>query len=100
VLFGYPEDSLDMMNLDDFNQFIYAWYERAVAAGLGRCYVCNQLLSNDEQKPWDAVFVSKDLFCWLLVHFDCKRYLSRDLKGRNPFEISPGPPERFDLFLK
>ena len=39
------------------------------------------------EKPWDAVFVTKEWFCWLLVHFDCKRYLSRDLKGRNPFEV-------------
>src|SRR5450759_1703095 len=35
VLFGYPESSLDMMNMDDFHQFVYQWFERAVAAGLG-----------------------------------------------------------------
>ena len=99
LLFGYPEDSLEMMNLDDFNQFIYQWFERAVAAGMGRCFVCNKLLDTSGEKPWDAVFVSKELYCWLLVHFDCKRYLSRDLKGRNPFEVSLRQPEFFDLRL-
>lgn len=99
VLFGYSEESLDMMNLEDFNQFVLQWFERAVTANMGRCFVCNKLLTNDGEKPWDAVFVSKELYCWLLVHFDCKRYLSRDLKGRNPFELPLRPPEFFDLRL-
>lgn len=99
VLFGYPESSLEMMNLDDMHAFVAQWFDRAVEAGMGRCFVCNQRLDNSGEKPWDAVFVSKELFCWLLVHFDCKRYLSRDLKGRNPFEVSPRPPEFFDLRL-
>jgi hypothetical protein len=99
LLFGYPESSLDMMNMDDFNQFVYQWFERAVAAGMGRCFVCNKLLDTDGEKPWDAVFVSQEMYCWLLVHFDCKRYLSRDLKGRNPFEVTSHPPEFFDLRL-
>ena len=51
------------------------------------------------EKPWDAVFVTKELYCWLIVHFDCKRYLSRDLKGRNPFEVTLHPPEFFDMRL-
>lgn len=97
VLFGYPEDSLDMMILDDMHQFVSAWFEKAVSAGMGRCFVCNMLLDNEETKPWDAVFVQHDFYCWLLVHFDCKRYLNRDLKGRNPFEVSISPPEFFDL---
>ena len=99
VLFGYPNTSLDMMNLDDFNYFVYQWFERAVDAGMGRCFVCNQVLDMGTEKPWDAVFVTKELYCWLLVHFDCKRYLSRDLKGRNPFEVTLQPPEFFDLRL-
>lgn len=99
VLFGYPETSLDMMNLEDFHQFVYQWFERAVAAGMGRCFVCNKVLDMGDEKPWDAVFVSQEMFCWLLVHFDCKRYLSRDLKGRNPFEVTSHPPEFFDLRL-
>lgn len=99
VLFGYPETSLDMMNLEDFHQFVYQWFERAVAAGMGRCFVCNKVLDMGDEKPWDAVFVSQEMYCWLLVHFDCKRYLSRDLKGRNPFEVTSHPPEFFDLRL-
>jgi hypothetical protein len=88
-----------MMNLDDFNQFVFQWYEQAVTAGLGYCFVCNKLLDTSSEKPWDAVFVNKELYCWLLVHFDCKRYLSRDLKGRNPFEVPLSPPEYFNLRL-
>ena len=99
VLFGYPESCLDMMTLDDFNSFVYQWFEKAVAAGMGRCFVCNQVLDMGNEKPWDAVFVTKELYCWLIVHYDCKRYLSRDLKGRNPFEVTLLPPEFFDLRL-
>jgi hypothetical protein len=99
VLFGYPESCLDMMTLDDFNNFVYQWFEKAVAAGMGRCFVCNQVLDMGNEKPWDAVFVTKELYCWLIVHYDCKRYLSRDLKGRNPFEVTLHPPEFFDMRL-
>jgi hypothetical protein len=100
VEFGYPESCLEMMNLEDFHAFVLQWFERAIAAGKGRCYVCNKILSlEDDSKPWDAVFITKDMYCWLLVHFDCKRYLNRDLKGRNPFEVSIAPPEQFDLHL-
>ncbi len=97
VLFGYPADCLEMMNMDDFHQFVYSWFERAVQAGKGRCFVCNKTLDMGDEHPWDAVFVTQDWYCWLLVHFDCKRYLSRDLKGRNPFEVTTHAPEFFDL---
>ncbi|HTI13963.1 MAG TPA: hypothetical protein VL461_05245 [Dictyobacter sp.] len=97
VLFGYPESSLDMMVLDDMHQFVFAWLEKAVEAGMTRCFVCNQSLDIDEMKPWDAVFISSDIICWLLAHFDCKKYLNRDMKGRHAFEITPAPPEFFDL---
>lgn len=99
VLFGYPEFSLDMMILDDMHQFVYSWYEQAVEAGMARCFVCNALLEMEGEKPWDAVFVSEPMYCWLLVHFDCKRYLNRDLKGRSPFEVTASEPEFFDLYL-
>jgi len=99
VLFGYPANCLDLMTLDDFHNFVYQWFEKAVAAGMGRCFVCNQVLDMSGEKPWDAVFVTKEWYCWLLVHFDCKRYLSRDLKGRNPFEVPLGQPEFFDMRL-
>ncbi len=99
VLFGYPEDALEMMLLEDMHQFVYSWFEKAVEVGMGRCFVCNQVLTTDEEKPWDAVFVTTEIYCWLLVHFDCKRYLNRDLKGRNPFEVQARPPEFFDMRL-
>jgi hypothetical protein len=97
VLFGYPDESLEMMNLDDMHEFVLTWFERAVAAGMARCFVCNQVLDMGEEKPWDAVFVQKDIYCWLLAHFDCKKYLARDLKGRHPFEVEAGAPEFFDM---
>jgi len=65
VLFGYPESCLDMMNIDDFHQFVYEWFEQAVAAGLGRCFVCNKQLDMGTEKPWDAVFVTTEMYCWL-----------------------------------
>jgi hypothetical protein len=97
VLFGYPENALDMMILDDMHQFVLIWFEKAVEAGMARCFVCNQTLDMSGEKPWDAVFISRDIYCWLLVHFDCKRYLNRDLKGRNSFEVTASPPEFFDM---
>lgn len=99
VLFGYPETSLDMMVLDDMHQFVLSWLEKAVEAGMARCFVCNKVLDMGGEKPWDAVFVEHEIFCWLVVHFDCKRYLNRDLKGRNPFEVTAQPPEFFDLYI-
>lgn len=103
VLFGYPKSYLDMMTLDDMHQFVLAWFEKAVAAGMARCFVCNHILhiriNFDNEKPWDAVFVTTEIYCWLLVHFDCKRYLKRDLKGRNPFEVNSYSPELFDIHL-
>jgi hypothetical protein len=99
ALFGYPASSLETMTLDDMHQFVLQWFEHAVIAGMARCFVCNQLLDMGNEKPWDAVFVTTEIYCWLLVHFDCKRYLNRDLKGRNPFEVASHPPEIFDLPL-
>lgn len=97
VLFGYPEESLEMMTMDDMHAFVMSWIDRAVEAGMMRCFVCNRVVGNDVERPWDAVFISSPLFCWLVVHFDCKRYLQRDLKGRDPFEVTAQPPEFFDL---
>jgi hypothetical protein len=98
-LFGYPESYTDKMTLDDMHQLVLVGFEKAVAAGVARCFVCNQLLDMSNEKPWDAVFVTTEIYCWLVVHFDCKRYLNRDLKGRNPFEIIAHPPELFDIGL-
>jgi len=99
VLFGYPESSLDMMNIDDMHAFVLDWFEHAISRGMARCFVCNKVLELADEKPWDAVFVTIDIYCWLLAHFDCKRYLNRDLKGRHPFEVSARAPEFFDMRL-
>lgn len=97
ALFGYPPSSLELMTLEDMHQFVYQWLERAIRSGMGRCFVCDMVLEMDSEKPWDAIFARADIYCWLLLHFDCKRYLSRELKGWHPFEIMPQPPEFFDL---
>ncbi len=99
VLFGYPESSLEMMELEDMHQYIYQWFEKAVEADMGRCFVCNKVLDMEPERPWDAVFVTEQFYCWLLVHYDCKRYLNRDIKGRNPFEVTTQIPEFFDMRL-
>ena len=100
VLFGYPASSLDMMLLQDLHEFILAWFEKAVQAGMARCFVCNKALDMSGAKPWDAIFVDAHLYCWLVVHFDCKRYLQRDLKGRTPFDVTAPAPEFFDMRLE
>ena len=95
---GYPEKRLSEMTLNDFHVFILRWATRAVDAGLVRCFACNEVLrNNDLDVPWDGIFTSEDLVAWLFIHFDCKRLLSRELKGRNPFELQPRPPEVFDV---
>jgi hypothetical protein len=99
ILFGYPESALEMMNMDDMNAFVLDWFEHAIKAGMARCFVCNQVLELEGERPWDAVLVTTDIYCWLVAHFDCKRYLNRDLKGRHPFEVLVHDPEFFDMRL-
>lgn len=95
---GYPEKRLGEMTLDDFHVFILRWATRAIDAGLVRCYACNEVLrNNDLDVPWDGIFTSEDLVAWLFIHFDCKRLLQRELKGRSPFDLHPRPPEVFDV---
>lgn len=95
---GYPEKGLGEMTLNDFHMFMLRWATRAVDAGLVRCFVCDELLHNDDlDAPWDGIFTSEDLVAWLFIHFDCKRGLSRELKGRSPFELHPCPPEVLDV---
>jgi hypothetical protein len=97
VLFGYPETCLDYMILADMHEFVLSWFEKAVDAGIARCFVCNKKLMIGGERPWDAIFITGDLYLWLAVHFDCKRALNREIKGYNPFEISTRPPELFDV---
>ncbi len=95
---GYPEKRLADMTLNDFHVFLLRWATRAVDAGLVRCFVCHERLRNrDLDVPWDGIFVSEDLVAWLFIHFDCKRGLPREIKGRSPFELVPRPPEAFDV---
>jgi hypothetical protein len=95
---GYPEKRLAAMSLDDFHIFLLRWLTRAVDAGLCRCMVCRRTVRNDlPDEPWDGIFVDKELVCWLIIHFDCKRGLAREFKGRHPFELAPLPPEPFDV---
>ena len=95
---GYPEKRLSEMTLDDFHVFMLRWATRAVDAGLARCFACDETLrNNDLNVPWDGIFTSEDLVAWLFIHFDCKRLLKRELKGRDPFELYPRPPEAFDV---
>src|ERR1700692_3817042 len=48
VLFGYPEDCLDMLTLDDLHEFVFCWLECSVSSGMARCFVCNRLLEPGE----------------------------------------------------
>ncbi|GEM_PF-980005 len=99
-LVGYPRP-LAGMALDDYNVFIFRWYEAAVAAGDVRCARCGKLILSGDDLPdpdtWDAIFIEKELVAWMLVHFDCKRWLAKKLKGMTPFELTPRQPPTYDL---
>jgi len=45
VLFGYPENALDLMILEDMHQFVLSWFERAVMAGMAYCLARYVLLA-------------------------------------------------------
>lgn len=98
---GYPGKPLAQMTLDDFNTFLFAWFEVAAAFGAVRCANCGKpiLVGDDLPDPetWDAIFVEKELVAWMLVHFDCKRWLAKRLKGRTPYDLAPGDPPLLNL---
>jgi hypothetical protein len=95
---GYPEKRLSEMTLNDYHVFMERWATRAIEAGIVRCFVCHEALRNrDLDVPWDGIFISENLVAWLFIHFDCKRGLPREIKGRSPFELTPRPPEVFDV---
>jgi len=97
---GYTVKPLDEMSLDDFHDFVLLWYEAAARAGILRCFGCDKpLRMDDRQHPWDALFSTEDMIFWLAIHFDCKKLLKRELKGRNAFELQPRPAERLELIL-
>jgi hypothetical protein len=89
------------MTLDDYNVFLYRWIETAVRQGLFTCAHCGKLILDGDDLPdadtWDAIFVEKELVAWMAVHFDCKRWLAKKLKGMQPFELSASPPPSLDL---
>jgi hypothetical protein len=101
---GYPGRKLREMDLDGYNIFLYRWLEAAVRAGDVRCAYCGKLVyepPEGEDLPdadtWDAIFVEKELVAWMALHFDCKRWLSKKLKGMHPFDLSPRPAPIYDL---
>lgn len=94
---GYPVKPLAAMTLDDFHVFLVRWFTRAVEAGICRCLVCKQPVTTEPEAPWDGIFIDKELVAWIVIHFDCKRGLAREIKGRHPFELAPRPPEPFDV---
>ncbi|HZC06548.1 MAG TPA: hypothetical protein VE338_13010 [Ktedonobacterales bacterium] len=98
---GWPGRPLDEMTMDDYNVFMFRWFEAAVSAGCIRCAHCGKVILAGDDLPdpdtWDALFVEKELVAWMLAHFDCKRWLAKRLKGLQPFELSARPAPRFDL---
>lgn len=85
------------MSLDDYHIFLWRWFTRAVAAGDCRCCVCKLPVTADPAAPWDGIFIDKELVGWLIIHFDCKRGLAREVKGRHPFELTPRAPTHYDV---
>ncbi len=98
---GYPGRKLGEMTLDEYNIFLYRWVEAAVRADDVRCAYCGKPIRDAEDLPdadtWDAIFVEKELVAWMVLHFDCKRWLSKKLKGMHPFELHPRPAPHYDL---
>lgn len=98
---GYSEKSLAEMSLQDYNAFIFHWLEAAVRAGEVRCANCGKRLRDAPDLPasdtWDAIFIEKELVGWMLVHFDCKRWLAKKLKGMHPFELAPRATPQYNL---
>jgi hypothetical protein len=94
----YSAKTLSDMSLDDYHLFLLRWFTRAIDADLVSCFVCRKHVRNDAPaEPWDGIFVDKELVAWLVMHFDCKRYLSREFKGYHPFELQARPAEAFDV---
>jgi hypothetical protein len=98
---GYPGKTLQQMDLDDYNRFMFRWLEAAAHAGAASCANCGRELSDADDLPtadrWDALFLEKELVGWMLVHFDCKRWLAKKLKGVQPFDLTPREAPAYDL---
>lgn len=89
----YAGKRLHEMRLEDYNEFLFRWFEAALHTGDVRCANCGRVLRDEANLPptdtWDAIFVEKDLVAWMLVHFDCKRWLSKKLTGVQTFDLKP-----------
>lgn len=100
---AYPGKPLREMSMDDYNDFMYRWYEEAVRHGVVRCANCGRPIRDDtvEDLPdvdtWDAIFIEKELVAWMVVHFDCKKLLPKKIKGVHPFDLLPADPPAYDL---
>ena len=77
---------------------------RANLPGGVRCAYCGKTLREAEDgedladaETWDAIFIEQALVAWMALHFDCKRWISKKLKGMHPFELLPRPAPRYDL---
>ncbi|WIG57844.1 MAG: hypothetical protein OJF49_000589 [Ktedonobacterales bacterium] len=97
----YPGKPMREMSMEEYNTFMYRWFEAAVHAGDIRCVNCGKLIRDDDDLPdadtWDAIFIEKELVAWMVVHFDCKKQLPKKLKGMHPFELNPRDPPVYDL---
>ena len=99
----YAGKRLHEMRLQDYNEFLFRWFEAALQAGDVRCANCGRRLRDAPDLPptytWDAIFIEKDMVAWMLVHFDCKRWLSKKLTGMEPFDLIPGKTPGYSLSL-
>jgi hypothetical protein len=101
---GYPGERMAHMTLDQYNVFLYRYFEAAVRAGDVCCAYCGKPIREAEEgedlpdaETWDAIFIEKELVAWMVLHFDCKRWIGKKLKGMHPFELTPRAAPRYDL---
>lgn len=99
---NYHVKPLAAMTMDDYQAFMLSWFEHAIRVGDLRCANCDQLIQPTtpdmpDAETWDAIFIEKELVAWMVCHFDCKRHLPRQLKGRHPFELEPRLAPIYDL---
>lgn len=97
----WPGRRVAEMDMDEYNVFMYRWFEAAVAAGIVRCANCGRVIIDGEDLPdpetWDAILIEKELVAWMVVHFDCKKLLAKKIKGMHPFDLHPRPAPAYDL---
>ena len=99
---GYPGIPLAEMTVEEYNAFLYRWFEAGVRAGDVHCAQCGRLILDDyedlpDRDTWDAILIEQELVAWMVVHFDCKKPLPKKLKGLNPFDLQPRDPPTYDL---